>query len=74
MIRNYTVDGQLGDINRIVNFKNELFGFQDKGIFNILYNQRAMINTSIGQEVMLGSTGTVQGVKYISKFSGSSNK
>jgi len=74
LARNYTVDGELGDINRLVNFKNELWGFQEKGIFNILYNQRAMVNTSIGQDVMLGSTGAVQGIRYITKYSGLSNK
>ena len=73
-MKHYTVDGEFGDIRYLTNFKNELFGFQDKGVFNILYNQRAMINTDIGQEVMLGSTGTVQGVKYLTKKSGAINK
>jgi hypothetical protein len=73
-MRNYTVDGETGQINKIVNFRNELYGFQDKGIFNILYNQRAMINTDIGTEVMLGTNATVQGVKYITKYNGCQNK
>jgi hypothetical protein len=74
LMRNYTVNGELGAINSLESFKNELYGFQDKGIFNILYNQRAMMQTSLGQDVMLGSTGSVSGVRYLTEYSGCSNK
>lgn len=72
--RNYTVNGELGPINKIVNYKNELFGFQDRGLFNILFNQRSMLSTNVGQNILLGSDGRVQGVTYISKNIGSVNK
>jgi hypothetical protein len=74
LMRNYVIDGELGSINKLTNFKNELFGFQDKGIFNILYNQRAALSTSVGQDILLGSTNQVQGVRYITKNNGCLNK
>ena len=74
LLTNQTVDGELGSINKLVNYKNELFGFQDKGIFNILFNQRSMLNDNLGQSISLGTTGKVQGVRYITRKSGTMNK
>jgi hypothetical protein len=73
-MRNYTVDGEVGPINKIVNFKNELYGFQDIGIFNIRHNRQAAITTDVGEEITIGSTGSVQGVKYVTKYTGCTNK
>ena len=53
MNNSYTVDGSLGKINALLNFNNELYGFQDKGIFQILFNSRVQVPTSDNNPIEL---------------------
>ena len=70
----YNVDGSLGKINKIKRFNDTLFGFQDKGIFQILFNSRSQIATSTGIPIELANSGKVDGVRYLSTMEGCKNK
>lgn len=74
LANSYTADGSLGKINKIINYNNELYGFQDKGLFQILYNSRVQINPSDGVPIELAQSEKTEGVRYLSKTIGSSNK
>jgi hypothetical protein len=70
----YQVDGQLGPINRLITVNNDLIGFQDKGIFNILFNSRVQVPASDGLPIELAQSYKVQGVRYLSTMLGTTNK
>lgn len=70
----YNVDGSLGKINKIKRFNDTLFGFQDKGIFQILFNSRSQIATTTGIPIELANSGKVDGVRYLSTTEGCKNK
>lgn len=70
----YTVDGSMGTVNALKFFKNELYGFQDKGIFHILYNPRVQVNTSDGAPIEIAQSGKMQGIRYITDTIGTTNK
>jgi len=70
----YNVDGSLGKINKIKRFRDVLFGFQDKGIFQILFNSRSQIATTTGVPIELANSGKVDGVRYLSTMEGCQNK
>lgn len=70
----YTVLGDLGMLNKLENYSNELFGFQDTGIFQILYNSRVQVPVSDGTPIEITQGYKVPEVKYISKKIGSINK
>ena len=70
----YSVEGNLGPINKIIKFRNELYGFQDKGIFNILYNTRVQIPTSDNVPIEIAQSLKTQGVRYLSNTIGATNK
>jgi hypothetical protein len=55
-------------------FNNEIYGFQDQGIFNILYNSRVQISPSDGVPIELSTSDTVQGKRYVSNLIGCKNK
>lgn len=74
LANSYTVDGSLGKINKIINYNNELYGFQDKGLFQILYNSRIQINPSDGMPIEIAQSEKTEGVRYLSKTIGASNK
>lgn len=74
LANSYTVDGSLGKINKIINYNNELYGFQDKGLFQILYNSRIQINPSDGVPIEIAQSEKTEGVRYLSKTIGASNK
>ena len=70
----HDVEGNYGPINKLINFNNTLLGFQDKGIFEILYNNRVQVNTSDGEPIELQQSWKTQGIRYISKNNGTLNK
>lgn len=72
--RSYTVDGVPGPINYLDNYNNDLLGFQDKGIFNIIFNPRVQIATSDDVPIEITNSGEVQGVRYINNKIGTTNK
>jgi hypothetical protein len=70
---NNFLDGEanLGPINRIHSYLNEVFFLQDKGVGYITINPRAITNTTDGQPTELGSAEGLIKYNYLSKDSGS---
>lgn len=74
LIGTYDVNGGFGEIRALKLFNDYLIGFQDKGLFNILYNSRVQLNTSDGIPIELGISNKVDGIKYLSTTIGTKNK
>ena len=51
-----------------------LLGFQDKGIFEILYNKEYKLILLMSEPIELQQSWKTQGISYISKNSGTLNK
>lgn len=68
------LDGDKGDIKNLIRFNDSLLAFQDTGIAQILYNERAQISTEDGVPIELANSGKVEGKRYISDTVGCSNK
>ena len=68
------LDGNNGNLNTIKVFNNELYAFQDKGISNILFNNRVQIPTSDNVPIEISNGYKVQGKRYISNSIGCQNQ
>ncbi len=68
------LDGDKGKVNSLTRFNDKLLCFQDTGISQILYNERAQISTVEGTPIEIGNSGKVDGKAYISDTIGCSNK
>lgn len=68
------IDGNLGPINAIKTFNNEVVTFQDRGIARILFNSRVMVQTSDDTPIELANSGKVSGSRYITNQIGCKNK
>lgn len=66
----YDVD-DYGPINKVVNFKNEVYFFQDKGVGKYSINPRAIVSTDDGIPTELGSGKGFQDHNYITTDHGS---
>ena len=53
----FDLDGDKGPINKLLNYNNEIFAFQDKGISRIIYNPRVQIPTSDNTPIELSTSG-----------------
>lgn len=71
---NLELDGDKGSVKSIRRLNDQLVCFQDKGISQILYNERVQISTEQGVPIELANSGKVQGKKYLSDTIGCSNK
>lgn len=71
---NLFVDGNCGDISSLNTFNNQIIGFQKRGIFNVLYNERVQIPTNDGVPIQVASSGKVDGYKYITTAIGCKDK
>lgn len=65
------VNGIHGPINRIINFKDRLFFYQDKAFGVASINERSVIQDNSGQELLLGTGGVFPDYSYISTNTGS---
>ena len=72
MSSTYDVNGELGEITAIKLFNDQLIGFQNKGIFQIMFNSRVQLNANDGLPVELANSGKVDSVRYFSTNVGSS--
>ena len=68
------LDGDKGEINKLIRFNDQLLAFQDTGISQILYNESVQVSTENGVPVELANSGKVQGKRYLSDTIGCSNK
>ena len=64
------VDGIHGPINRIINFKDRLYFYQDKAIGIASIDERSIINDASGQAITLGTGGVFPNIAYISTNTG----
>lgn len=62
--------GSYGPIRKLITYNNELYGFQDKGVFNILFNNRVQVATSDNLPIEITNNNKVQGVRYLSNTKG----
>jgi len=68
------LDGDKGAVQSLKRFNNSLFCFQDRGISQILYNERTQISTTDGVPIELANSDKVQGKRYITETVGCQNK
>lgn len=68
------MDGNKGEVNKIVRLNDQLIAFQDSGIAQILYNENTQISTTEGVPIEIANSGKVQGKRYYSDTIGCSNK
>ena len=68
------LEGDKGTLTSIVNYKDELFTFQERALSTILYNSRVQVNTSDGVPIEIANSGKVDGKRILSSKIGSSNK
>ncbi len=69
----YNTEGSLGEITSLITYNDQLLCFQEKAVSQILFNSRVQINVSDGLPVELSNSGKVDGVRYLTTFSGCSN-
>tara|TARA_R100000458_G_scaffold26576_2_gene24098 strand:- start:197 stop:5785 length:5589 start_codon:yes stop_codon:yes gene_type:complete len=62
----HDMEGQFGEINRIINFKNDIYVVQDEAIAKLLVNPISMISDDTGQSLFTGTGDTVENHIYIS--------
>lgn len=65
------VNGVHGPINRIINFKDRLYFYQDKGFGVAAIDERSVITDESGQQLTLGVGGVFPDYSYISTNTGS---
>lgn len=73
-VSSYSLDGDKGNLNSIVNYNDSLLTFQDTGIARIMYNDRVQVSASDGVPIELANSQKVSGKQYLSNTIGCSNK
>lgn len=68
------VDGALGKLNRLINYNNDVYAFQDIGFSQLLFNSRVQIPASDGVPIEITNGMKMQGKRYISTKIGCTNK
>lgn len=68
------LDGDKGSIRAIRRINDKLIAFQDRGISQILYNEKEQLATTEGQAVEISNSGKVSGKRYITTNNGCVNK
>lgn len=68
------LDGKFGPINNIVEYKDNLFAFQDEAIASISINPRVQVSAGDGAALELGTGGILYDYNYLTTKSGSINK
>lgn len=68
------LDGNKGEIKKLIVHSNRILAFQEKGIAEVLFNSRVQIPTSDGVPIEITNGYKVEGFRYISDGVGSKNK
>lgn len=68
------IDTQYGPLNRLINFKDEIFGFQDNAVVSYQINTRELIASEQGSPLTLGTGAGIQDYMYLSTQYGSINQ
>lgn len=67
-------NGALGQLRSIRLWNNSLIGFQDKGIFQILFNSNVQVATTNNLPIEIANSGKVEGIRYATTQIGTTNK
>ena len=67
----YEVEGSRGPINKIINFKGDIYFYQNRALGKLLINERSLIQDSTGVQLTLGTGTGIQDHQYISRETGS---
>jgi hypothetical protein len=67
------VEGKYGAVNNLLNFKNQLYFWQDKGFGALSVNTRSLIEDNNPGVLALGTGGILDRYDYISNSSGNQN-
>ena len=68
------LDGTFGRVNKLINYNNDIYCFQDIGISRLLFNSRVQIPTSDQTPIEITNGMKMDGKKYISTKIGCTNK
>ena len=68
------LDGDKGEIQKLIKYNDNIFSFQDNGIANIMFNSRVQIPVSDGVPIEISNGYKVEGFRYISDIIGCRNK
>ena len=68
------LNGAFGKINKLINYNNEIYCFQDIGMAQLLFNSRVQIPTSDNTPIEITNGSKMLGKKYISTQIGCTNK
>ena len=74
MTATFDLQGDLGEITKLESFNDRIFAFQNKGISQILFNERVQIPTGDGQPIEITNGLKFGGTRYISNQIGMTNK
>ena len=72
LLQFYDVDNESGEINSIINFRDDLYALQDKGFAKLYINSRSLIGSE--NNILLGSANTIENHSYISKQYGTNHR
>jgi len=61
----HDMEGQYGEINRIINFKNDIYILQDEAFAKLLVNPISMITDDTGVGIFTGTGDTVENHTYV---------
>ena len=70
----HDMEGLYGEINRIVNFRNEIYVLQDSAFAKLLVNPMSMLSDDAGTSLFTGTGETVENHIYISTKYGSRHR
>ncbi len=74
LISPLTLDGDKGDITALKVLNNDIYCFQESGVSNILFNDRAQISTEDNIPIEITNATKLQGKRYISNTIGCNNR
>ena len=74
MTATFDLKGELGEITKLTSFNDTLLSFQNRGVAQILFNERVQIPTSDGQPIEITNGLKYGGYRYLSDQIGMTNK
>ena len=74
MTSTFDLKGDLGEITKLASFNDTLLSFQNRGVAQILFNERVQIPTSDGQPIEITNGLKFGGYRYLSDQIGMTNK
>ena len=70
----FDLNGKRGNITKLTTFRDSVYSFQNRGIAQILFNERVQIPTSDGQPIEITNGLKFGGYRYLSDQIGMTNK